>query len=555
MTSENRNCHICQTQFTIEPEDFIFYEKLKVPAPVNCPECRFKWRCQFRNEITLYKRTCDLCQKSIISMYNPASPYIVYCHSCWESDKWDPNDYALDYDESKPFYDQLGELLKKVPKKATYTSSGAGPNINSDYTNVAGGNKNCYLIFNSGKNEDALYSRGLVSCRDSSDLYYGGEGEQSYELINFEQTSKVAYGDHINGSFNSWFVYDISGCSNCFGVVNARHQKNNFFGESLSEEEFKNRADSIKGSYAKIEETKKEFEDYALQFPRKENHNFKAIDCTGDYIVEAKNVKESFEIMEAEKCKYIHSIKFSKDSYDSLGYGYSTELILECVGVGYSSRVIGTYWADNCQDIGYSYAMTGSNNCFGCDGLKKASYCILNKQYSEEEYQKIREKIITELKQKNLYGLFMPPQLAPFGYNETFAQNNFPITKEEAEAQGFRWEDDIHITRGQETIKSKEIPDHIKDVSDDILKEVLACVDCGRNYRLIPAELKFYREMTIPVPRRCFQCRHQERVKRRGPYKLFNRTCAQRTKNIKTTYAPDRPEIVYCESCYQSEVA
>ena len=146
-SGQAKTCQNCKNQFTIQPEDFEFYEKMKVPAPVICSECRFKWRAQFRNEMTLYSRKCDLCGNAIVTMYNPKSPYIVYCQPCWDSDKWDPYSYGLDYDASRPFFDQLGILFKKVPKRSVYSSSSAGPNINSEYTNVAGGNKDCYLIF------------------------------------------------------------------------------------------------------------------------------------------------------------------------------------------------------------------------------------------------------------------------------------------------------------------------------------------------------------------------------------------------------------------------
>ena len=38
--TENRICQNCKSEFIIEPEDFNFYEKIKVPAPTWCPECR-----------------------------------------------------------------------------------------------------------------------------------------------------------------------------------------------------------------------------------------------------------------------------------------------------------------------------------------------------------------------------------------------------------------------------------------------------------------------------------------------------------------------------------
>ena len=122
--AENRICQNCKQEFTIEADDFSFYEKMRVPPPNFCPDCRFKMKALFRNETTLYSgRKCGLCDKGIISMYNPKSPYVIYCYKCFYSEKWDARDYAMDYDENRSFLDQFKELLLKVPKITTYISN------------------------------------------------------------------------------------------------------------------------------------------------------------------------------------------------------------------------------------------------------------------------------------------------------------------------------------------------------------------------------------------------------------------------------------------------
>ena len=151
--TETKVCQNCDSEFRIEPDDFEFYEKMRVPAPTLCPTCRFKRRAIWRNETTLYTgRKCAKCEKSIVSMYNPKSPYTVYCHNCYNSDSWDPKDYAMDYEENRPCFNQLNELIRKVPKITTFIATGTGKNVNSEYTNMAGRNKNCYHLFNGGLN-------------------------------------------------------------------------------------------------------------------------------------------------------------------------------------------------------------------------------------------------------------------------------------------------------------------------------------------------------------------------------------------------------------------
>jgi len=555
MEGEQKKCRNCGASFSIDASDKSFYEKMGVPVPALCPVCRFRRRAVFRNERTLYKQFCKLCGKSVITMYHPKSPHIVYCNECWWSDKWDARTYAQDYDSATSFFGQLHALALKVPKVATYSTASMGQNINSEYTNFAGSNKDCYLCFNSGpRNENCAYSRGLMQCRDTLDTYFSEDSERIYEGVNVQKSTGVAWGQNALESLDSWFLLNCASVQNCFGCVNLRHKSFYFLNEPLEKETWKKRVAEITGSYSRIEQFKKVFEEHAKQFPRRENNNLKSVGCTGDYIFESKNCRDSFEVGKGEDLRYVFSVKTPKDSYDLIGHGRSSELLLEGVGVGVSQRVKVGWFVENSHDVGYCLAVRGSEDCFGCVGVKNGKYCILNKQYSEEVYTRLTSSIVEELKTAGEYGLFFPPSMGFFAYNETVGQDNLPLTKEEALAQGFRWEDDIPATKGHETLKPDQIPDHIKDVPDTILKETLACISCGRNYRLIKPELEMYRRALIPIPRKCFNCRHLERLARRGPFTLFDRTCAKCGKGIRTNYSPERPEVVLCESCYQNEV-
>ena len=555
MQSETRNCQNCKNQFTIEPEDFDFYKKMDVPAPTFCPDCRFKQRAVWRNEMMLYSRTCNLCDKSTLSMYHPKSPYVIYCQDCWMSDKWDPFSYGQNYNFNKPFFEQFNELLRAVPKFGIYASNEMGPNINSEYTNFAGGSKDCYLVFNSSpQNENCAYGRGLSYCRDVFDSYFLSKTERAYEAINVHESSTVSWAQDVTGCINSFYLLNCSGCQNCFGCVNLRQKTYYFLNQPLTKKEYEKRVNEIRGSYQRMEEFKMRFEKLAISLPRRENANLKNLNSTGNYIFESKNCFNSFEIESCENSQYLFAVKFAKDSYDLIGHGRMSELLLEGVAVGTSQRVLGSWWVMGSHDVEYSFALRSGENCIGCDGVHNAKFAVLNKQYPEEEYKKIRAHIVTELKEKGLYGMYFPKELALFAYNETIAQDNFPLTKEVAITQGFRWQNELQKTSGRETLKSDKIPDHIKDVPDTITKEILSCITCGRNYKIILAELQLYRNMLLPIPRQCFYCRHQDRIRRRGPMKIFDRVCTNCKKEIKTTYSPDRPEIVYCEACYQQEV-
>src|ERR1035437_118745 len=105
--SETKNCQNCKKDFIIEPDDFSFYEKIKVPAPTFCPECRMVRRLMFQNERSFYKRECDLCKKESIMVFPPDKKRLVYCEKCWWSDNWDAQTYGREIDFSKPFLVQF----------------------------------------------------------------------------------------------------------------------------------------------------------------------------------------------------------------------------------------------------------------------------------------------------------------------------------------------------------------------------------------------------------------------------------------------------------------
>ncbi|MFA6177572.1 MAG: zinc-ribbon domain containing protein [Candidatus Paceibacterota bacterium] len=552
---EIKNCKKCKQDFSFSSDELGFYEKMKVPNPKICPDCRFIMRALFRNEMSLYSgRKCALCEKNVISIYNPKSPYVIYCEKCFYSEKWEARDYAMDFDENRSFLEHYKELLLKVPKITTYISIGPGPNINSEYINMAGGCKNCYLVFNTGPAEEVLYSRGAIDVKDSSDLYFGIKVERCYESINIQHSSGILYGQNINSSVDSCFVFNCRNVLNCFGCVNLNNKSHYFLNKPMGADEYTKKVSDILGSYKKLEEFKKEFEKFILNFPMRENNNIKTVNSTGDYLFSCKNVQKSFEINNGEDCHHTHSSKHIKDSIGTIGHGINSEQLLEVVASGYGNNIIGSYAVENSSNVLYGFYNRNCKNCIGCDGLKNGQYFILNKQYSKEEYERLREKIIKELTDLDLYGLMISYELAPFAYNETMAQENFPLSKEEALAQGYRWEVDIQKTEGKETLQTEDIPDHIKDVEDSITSEILKCISCKRNYKVIDQELLFYRKINIPISRKCFYCRHQDRVIRRGPYKFWDRNCAKCQKKIITNFAPERPEIVYCEKCYQQEV-
>lgn len=205
------------------------------------------------------------------------------------------------------------------------------------------------------------------------------------------------------------------------------------------------------------------------------------------------------------------------------------------------------YYSDSCFDV---------KDIFGCVGLRKKQYCILNKQYSKEEYEKLVPDIIENMKKSGDWGNFFPVEMSPFTYNESIANEYMPLSKDEALAQGYKWREDIPYTTGQETMKLDDLPRYPEEYGDNLLNIVLACEKCNKNYRFIGREIGFYKRMKLAIPRKCFNCRHEERMKLRNPRELWDSKCANCSTDIKTSYPPERQKIykIYCEACYNEAV-
>ncbi|MBI2623693.1 MAG: hypothetical protein HYW65_03940 [Candidatus Liptonbacteria bacterium] len=562
MNSEQRQCQSCKQKFTIEPDDFAFYETIKVPPPTWCPRCRRLRRFAWTGYHILYKRPCDTGEQ-LISIYHPDAPYTTYTQEKWWSDEWDSKSYGRVYDFSRPFFEQYDELLKSVPSPTLHTEHSTL--VNSEYCNAVSDLKNCYLLFMADRAENCAYFHSCSIAKDSLDLTFSNSNELCYDGLNLTKCYRALFSENCSECRDVYFSKDLVGCSDCFGCIGLRKKQFHIFNQPYSKEEYQQKIKEFDfGSYARMREYKEKAATHFLKFPRKNFHTLKAYNSSGDYLYNCKNVRDSFWVDTAEDVRYSELLQAQNSAkcYDYSGFSLNAQWVYECTWVGINtSNVKFCYWNYSAHDVEYCYGCHSSGNLFGCVGVRNSEYCILNKQYSKEEYLDLVEKIKKQMSEipytdtlgrKYRYGDYFPNEICPWRYNETRAQEYFPVAKEEALAKGFSWRDPDLREYQQATMV---IPDHINDVKDDILQAILKCEECGKNYRLIRMELEFYRHMNIPIPRKCYLCRDLGRIRELNPMDIYSRICAKCGKDMQTSYAPARPEIVYCEACYQNEVA
>ncbi|MBI3626792.1 hypothetical protein HY224_01980 [Candidatus Uhrbacteria bacterium] len=582
----SQTCQNCRQNFAIKKEDFDFYAKSKVPAPTFCPDCRIQRKMLFRNDLLLYKRQCSKCQKDIISIYSDDKPYQVYCKECWSSDKWSPMDFGHEYDFKKPFFAQLQELSLKIPRQFLYQED----NVNSPWVNRISKSQNCYMDIGGEGNQDTAYNYGIAGSKDCYDNYILLKGELSYDNFFCTSVYKTFFSKFCIACTETYFSANCNNCSYLIGCVNLKNKQYHIFNKPVTPLQFEEQVRHL-ASRQYLGNMWRDLKAFQLA----NIHRYAAIrqceDSVGDYLVNCKNCYDCFDLIDSENCRYQYFTAFNRDCMDVFA-GVRLENCYEFMEGDSFYSAFFSRDGTNSHDVQYCHEMKNCHNCFGCFMLKDKSYCIFNKQYSKEDYFKLRDKIIAQMDYLPYhdptgpiykYGEFFPPMMSPFGYNETHAGEYFPLTQEEAEVKGYKWHEPKSRDGVKPTIFSHDIADDIQQIRDNIVNQVIACEhegkcqeNCTIVYKIIPGELEFCRKMKIPLPRMCLNCRHARRMKQRQPLKLWSRQChclgtksgqgnysniASHSHDTRpcsntflTTYSPDSVEIVYCEPCYQSEM-
>ncbi|MFH0928051.1 MAG: hypothetical protein V1821_01115, partial [bacterium] len=269
--------------------------------------------------------------------------------------------------------------------------------------------------------------------------------------------------------------------------------------------------------------------------------------------------------------------------------GDNSSLLYETAAVlNRAHQIVGSEWIENSHDIHYSDSCVNCSDLLGCVGLRNKQYCILNKQYSQSGYEALKATVIQGMKQvpyidsrgrSYFYGDFLPAEFSLFAYNDAIISEYFPLKPEEAAKEGYHWAARMEVQH-EPTLLTADLP-HIGKASSEITREIIPCAlriseNCSQVYRILPQELELLRTVKIALPRACPTCRHYVRAQARNPLKLWPRSCvcagagskdgAYRNlathahgeepcqTKFQTTYAPDRPEIVYCEECYREEI-
>ncbi|OGG38155.1 hypothetical protein A2116_00075 [Candidatus Jorgensenbacteria bacterium GWA1_49_17] len=552
MNAETKICKQCGGRFEITADEKALYEKIGIPVPGECFKCRMQHLFAFWMFGKFRKGKSSLSGKDLITILPEKTRYPVYTSHEWFSDEWDPMDYGQKYDSNRSFFKQFKELQERVPRPHQTGKN----NLSCDWCDDVWDSKNCYLTRAIIGCENLSYSYRNVNVKDSFDVTYCYNTDKSYDITFCFNCHKLKYSLNSRDCLNSSFLFDCRNVQDSFMCWNLRNRQYYFFNEPYSKDEYLKKIKAFNlGSRKIIEELKTKFNEIIRdKAVHRANFNVRSENSIGNYLTNCNRCHNLFHWEDSENCYNSMRGFKTKNCIDLAGSGEA-----ELCGMG-AMVFIGGYktnfssWTNSCTDSEYLDSCMECRECFGCVGVRKKKNCILNKQYSEEEYKRLKAQIIEDMKLGGEYGEFFPYSLAYGGYNLTTAQIYFPKTKETVISMGGTWDEAEDKTA--DGISPEKLPDDIADVENGITGQALICPKTGYRFNIASHELSFYKEMNIPLPRLHPDYRNIERFKLLTVIDAYPYKCTFCGADVGAYYLPEWGyKRIACIKCYQKEIA
>lgn len=315
------------------------------------------------------------------------------------------------------FVKEFKHLQLKQPRIALQFSQSE----NSDYTNYAFKNKNCYLVFGSHYNEDCYHLQYCYADKDCVDCDRADKSELSYECVFCSNLYNCNYLFNCFTCSDCEFGFDLVNCKNCFLCSGLRNVEYFIQNKPVPKESYAQKVKELRLRFSAAKQLLEELEKINLLTPRVNLIQKNCENCLGSYIENSKNSIFCYQLTNGEDCIYLRSMAHHvKDSVDCDQIGYDpSELLYECIGNSGNVNCNFCYASWHNHDLEYCEHVFNSHHCFGCISRNHAEYEILNVRYEKEEWFKRVAEIKQELRQQNLYGKWILPSTYP--YEDTIA--------------------------------------------------------------------------------------------------------------------------------------
>lgn len=297
---------------------------------------------------------------------------------------------------AKTFFSELEKLVLIEPKPQAHIlfSENCEQGEHIYYS------KNLIYCFDCLKCSDSIYLYDSVMSNNCIDCDYTNESELCYESVGARKCFNSEYLENCRNLRDSSFCYGCIDCNDLIGCSNLKNKSYCIFNRQLSEEEYKKYKEKLKN--VDPEKILEELEKLKLVHPLTQTYETNSENCPyGNYVNYSKDCYMTFDSSHNEKSGYLYDTNKHKTSFD-VTYSSENEVCYEIVDSGQSFNSNYIVYSAHCQDSSYLINCYSLKNCLGCVGLAHQQYCILNRQFTKEEYERISSQILSELKRENL---------------------------------------------------------------------------------------------------------------------------------------------------------
>ncbi|MSU26268.1 MAG: hypothetical protein EXS44_03340 [Candidatus Levybacteria bacterium] len=298
--------------------------------------------------------------------------------------------------KAQTFFKEIIKIIALGPKPASYILNSE----NCNYGEHIYYSKNLFFSFDCLNCSDSTYIYDSLVSTNSMDCDYANESDQCYESVDIHKCSNSSFLENCADIQDSSYSTSCVDCHDVFGCVLLRNKSFCIFNRQFSETEYHQQLEKYKKwplekILLTIEELKKQYPITQTNELHNENSNY------GNYVYYSKDCYICFDTSYSFDCGYNFNSSNNKNSYD-LTYSTENESCYEMINSGKNINSSYLAYSANCKNSNYLINCFGLKDSLGCFGLSHKQYCILNRQFTKEEYEKISQPLLEELRIKNL---------------------------------------------------------------------------------------------------------------------------------------------------------
>lgn len=553
-----QTCPITNENFKVSDQEQQLLARLGFNLPQVAPAERLRALLSFRGGRRLYRRNCQLSGEPILSIYPPAAQFPVFSPALW----WDSHERRAQlkktYTPDVSFFIQLYELWNIVPRPAVTAMNCAQSTAVDNSASVS----NSLLISDSYQVDRCSYGAFLLRCTVCADCLFCSDCSRCYDCAGCSNCTGLGWSDNCFDCSGGAFLSGCVGCSNCYCCSNLTGAENCLFNRQATAEEIARFISEYKlhtpaTDRRLVDELREQsaIDKRGMKVPARWSDDQSL--GTGNYLIRS-SAEDSYFVSDSTELFHCFGLHQSAGCIDSIGFGGKLSDSYQAVGCS-GSRILSSISCGDCRDIWYSSHCFDCSHLVGCVGLIGREYCILNQQYTAEQFGEIRDYIAETLHMRNIWGAFFTSTFAGIHYNGSQAQEFMPLSEIQAELLQFDW--DQELDAAVVPTEANDPPATLTaaagaDEQGVLEKTAMICEITGRLFRLSRLEYELYRELCVPPPARCFEQRHSERLKRCFAGRLYSVTSAATGQNIVSASPPSaKVSIVEREQWKQSLIS